>query len=231
MKRLYVLILFIIISSCQKNDEVDINPENLLLGSWTNSVYNQDTETTTFERVYKLPDEQYGVLFERDGNFITRTSGWCGTPPLTFYNTKGSFLLENKIIKVTSQEFPFSFNWEIVSLDEKKLVIRRTLTDQEKDYQKLMVLFSEIETLANSVSCVNSNDWNFIGYGTKACGGFQGYIAYSNKINVSDFLEKVITYTKEEDAYNKKWNIFSNCSIPMKPVEINCVNGFPVFKY
>lgn len=231
MKKLYVLILFIVISSCQKNDEIFINPENLLLGSWTNSVYDSESETTTFERVYKLPDEQYGVLFERNGSFITRTSGFCGTPPLTFYNTKGSFLLENKTIKVTSQEFPFSFSWEIVSLNEKKLVIRRTLTNQEKDYQKLMTLFSEIETLARSVSCTDSNEWSFTGYGTKACGGFQGYIAYSNKINVSDFLEKVTTYTKKEHEYNKKWNIVSNCSVPSKPSEVNCVNGLPVFKY
>ncbi|MCF2874855.1 MULTISPECIES: hypothetical protein [unclassified Tenacibaculum] len=231
MKKIIVLALMIVVSSCQENEDIIIDSENLLLGVWTNSVFNSDTETTTFERVHKLPNEKYGISFQKNGTFVERTSGWCGTPPVTFFNTEGEFLLENKIIKVTSQEFPIDFLWEIVSLDEKKLVVRRTLTDQEKDYQKLMILFSEIETLARSVSCTDSNDWSFIGYGAKACGGFQGYIAYSNKIDVSTFLEKVAAYTKKEDEYNKKWNIVSNCSIPSKPSEVNCVNGFPVFKY
>ena len=236
MKNVYwlktiIFILFITVISCQNNDEIVIDSDNLLIGNWTNAIYNSDTETTTFKRINKLPNEEYGVSFQKNGTFIQRTSGWCGTPPLIFYNVEGSFLLNNKIIKVTSQEFPGNFNWKIISVNEKQLVVKRELTDQEKDHQKLMLLFSEIEELSTSVTCVNGNDWDFIGYGTKGCGGFQGYIAYSNKIDVAAFLQKVADYTEKEDEYNKKWGIVSDCSVPSEPLEVDCVNGSPVLKY
>ena len=224
-----ILTLFITIFSCQNNEELVLDSGNLLLGYWTNAVYN--SEITTFKRANKLPDAEYGVSFQKNGIFIKRTSGWCGTPPLVFYNVEGNFSLKSKLIKVTSQGFPTNFNWKIISLDENKLVVKRVLTDQEKDYQKLMLLFSEIETLSASVSCIISNNWNFTGYGTKACGGFQGYIAYSNEIDVAGFLQKVAEYTQKEDMYNKKWGIVSDCSIPLKPIEVACVNESPVLKY
>ncbi|WP_272150984.1 hypothetical protein [Tenacibaculum aiptasiae] len=231
MKKLILLTLFIMFSSCEKNDKVIIDSDNLLLGSWTNAVNNPDIETTTFERVNKLPQEKDGVSFQKDGTFIKRTSGWCGTPPLIFNNIEGNFILNNDIIKVTFQEVQANFNWKIISLDEKKLVIKRTLTDQEKDHQKLMLLFSEIKNLVSSVSCTNKDKWSFTGYGSKACGGVQGYIAYSKEINVSAFLQKVKVYNQQEDEYNKKWGIISDCSFPAVPVGVDCVNGAPVFKY
>lgn len=226
-----VLTLFITVFSCQNNEDIVVNSDNLLLGYWTNAVYNSNTEETTFERVNKLPEEQYGIYFQRNGVFIQRTSGWCGTPPVVFYNAKGNFLLDNEVVKITSEDFPGNFNWKIISVDEKQLVVKRALTDQEKDHQKIMLLFSEIETLSASVSCSNSNNWNFTGYGTKACGGFQGYIAYSNKIDVAKFLQKVAAYTQKEDEYNKKWGIVSDCSISLKPITVDCVNESPVLKY
>lgn len=231
LKLLHLCIIVAVIISCQKNDDIKIDSENLLLGVWTNSTYDSNTNTTTFERVGELPDEEYGVSFQEDGTYINRSSGWCGTPPLTFFNIEGTFILDKDIVKVNIQDFPGNFQWKIVEVDESKLVVKRELTDQEKDHRILMELFNGIQELSMSVSCIDSNDWDFVAYGSKACGGPQGHIPYSKNINTVTFLEKVAAYTKLEDEYNKKWNIVSDCNLPTQPKSVNCENGHPVLKY
>lgn len=105
------------------------------------------------------------------------------------------------------------------------------LTSQEKDLSNLVGLFTEIEELALSVSCLDANSWNFTAYGAKACGGPQGYIAYSSEINTSLFLQKIEEYTLAEKAYNLKWGIISTCDIQNAPSSIECNNNLPVLRY
>ena len=74
--------------------------------------------------------------------------------------------------------------------------------NQNDDLSDLQAMFEEIETLARSVVCEDSDEWNFVSYGSKACGGPQGYIAYSAQINVENFLSLVEDYTITEREYN-----------------------------
>lgn len=215
--------------SCSENSELEIDPNNLLIGNWTEPIYNN--ESITFKRSNTLQNNSYGVSFINTGVFIEHTSGWCGTPPLIFTNYSGNWQTQDRLIMVSMQHFPGNFNWRIVSLTENQLVVQRELTAQEKEHQNLITLFNEIETIANSVPCTDANDWSYSAYGTKACGGPQGYIAYSNKINHVAFLKKILDYTQLEDVYNKKWGIISTCDTPSQPVEIVCENGSPVLKY
>lgn len=92
-------------------------------------------------------------------------------------------------------------------------------------------IFAEIEFLANSKECLNSSEWTFTSFGSKACGGPLGYIAYSNNIDTKLFLEKIETHRTLQKKYNEKWGIISNCSIPPKPLSIKCENGKPVLEY
>ncbi|MDD7915438.1 hypothetical protein [Polaribacter ponticola] len=62
----------------------------------------------------------------------------------------------------------------------------------------MVALFTEIEELTLSVSCLDANSWKLTAYGVKACGDSQGYIAYSSEINTSLFLEKIDEYTLAE---------------------------------
>ena len=101
--------------------------------------------------------------------------------------------------------------------------------DQERD--ALLVLLDEIETMANSVVCDDASDWNFVAYGHKACGGPQGYIAYSNQINVTAFLILIENYTEAERDYNLKWGIISTCDLPATPSGVSCENGDAVLNY
>ena len=217
------------LGACSENSELEIDTNNLLIGNWTEPTYNN--ESITFKRSNTLQNNNYGVSFKTAGVFIEHSSGWCGTPPLVFIDYEGDWQLQGTLITVMTQNFPGDFNWRIISLTENQLIVKRELSEQEKEHRILMDLFNEIELIANSVDCSNSNDWTYTAYGSKACGGPQGYIAYSTLINEVDFLKKVKHYTKSEDEFNIKWGIISTCEFSQPPVKIVCENGSPVLKY
>jgi hypothetical protein len=106
-------------------------------------------------------------------------------------------------------------------------------TSQESENQNLTAMYNEIisTSMVNSTSCTNPAEWSFTPIGSKACGGPTGVIAYSLKINVPVFLKKVEDYTKTEQAYNKKWGIFSTCNVLLPPAKVDCVNGKPTLIY
>lgn len=228
----YIIILFLaIFSSCEENETPNIDANNLLVGIWSDAAYNPKNETTTYKRVASLPEEKYAIAFHEDNTFTERTSGWCGTPPLTFFNVDGSFSLQNDVVSILVNSYPNSYALRIVNVSETELTVKRELTSQETDHQNLMKLFEEITSLANSKSCNDSNNWTYTAYGSKACGGPQGFIAYSTEIDVTTFLEKVAQYTNTEDAYNNKWGIASTCDLPAQPKSVVCENGKAVLKY
>ncbi len=96
--------------------------------------------------------------------------------------------------------------------------------------QEMETLKAEITALANSEKCNNATDWKSVGLGVKACGGPVSYIAYSNKIDEKDFLEKVDFYNQKSTEYNKKYNLQSDCMLVIAPENIVCENERPVFK-
>lgn len=104
-------------------------------------------------------------------------------------------------------------------------------TSQEEELANLQELKTEIINLSESVTCEDSNNWSFTAIGHKACGGPTGYIAYANNIDVEYFLSLVSTYTATQKAYNQKWGIVSDCSLPQKPNAVICKDDTPVFKY
>lgn len=227
-KLLTVFSLIFVFNSCENNDPI-IDSNNLLLGFWIEPTY--DNETTTFKRSNSFKEDAYGISFSKNGDFITQTSGWCGTPPLTFFKINGTFSLNEPLIDITSESYPTNYTWRIVSLTENELIVKRELTSQEKDHRALMDLFYEIQNLAYSVSCSDANDWLFTAYGAKACGGPQGYIPYSNKIDTVAFLQKIEAYTQAEKEYNFNHGVVSTCDIPASPKSVVCENGYPTLKY
>ena len=102
---------------------------------------------------------------------------------------------------------------------------------QEQQAQNLDQMFSEIEILATSENCDDSAEWTFTSYGSKACGGPLGFIAYPINIGTELFLKKIEEYTTAQQEFNQKWGIVSDCSVPSQPSEIICENGRPVFEY
>lgn len=92
-------------------------------------------------------------------------------------------------------------------------------------------LFEKIKTLSESKTCSESSNWTFTAYGTKACGGPIGYIAYSKCINTADFLNKVSVFTELQSQYDMKHGAVSTYEVPPPPTSVNCVNDKPVLVY
>jgi hypothetical protein len=103
--------------------------------------------------------------------------------------------------------------------------------DQDKELEKLNEMYAEIKSLAESTACTNADNWSFTAFGAKACGGPIGYIAYSDEIDVAYFLQLVANHAQKQDAYNLKWGINSDCSVPEEPTGVVCENNLPVFVY
>lgn len=92
-------------------------------------------------------------------------------------------------------------------------------------------LYEEIVSLAESEICTNPSDWDFVGLGSKPCGGPWEYIAYSKKINVKNFLEKVQQYNDLQREDNIRNNRFSNCLFVGPPSGITCEGGKAILIY
>lgn len=102
---------------------------------------------------------------------------------------------------------------------------------QEQEAENLDQLFSEIESLASSESCEDATKWAFTSFGSKACGGPVGFIAYATTIDTVLFLERIESHRAAQQAFNQKWAIASDCSAPLEPTSVLCENGNPVFEY
>lgn len=101
----------------------------------------------------------------------------------------------------------------------------------EQEQQLLNEKLAEIISITNSTNCTDASLWEIIPIGAKACGGPTGYIAYSDTINEVAFLNLVANYTEEQNQFNLKWGVLSDCSVPTMPIGVNCINNQPVFIY
>lgn len=108
--------------------------------------------------------------------------------------------------------------------------IRKASTQLEDD-QLLSDLYLEILSLSTSYTCSDESDWKYTAIGVKACGGPAAYIAYSLKLDVGAFLAKVSYYTHQQEAYNIKWGITSDCTIPPEPKGVTCEEGMALLEY
>ncbi len=102
---------------------------------------------------------------------------------------------------------------------------------QAEERANLDALLVDILEMASSIPCTNAADWTYTDYGDKACGGPVGFIAYPTNINTALFLAKVAEHRSAQEAFNEKWEVFSDCSLPRVPTAIRCENGVPVFEY
>jgi hypothetical protein len=100
MKRLYLILIFIssLSYSCSK-DEIKIDPDNLLIGVWNYTTYQDNTMVYTRNQEFK---DINCYKFNVDGSLIERkNSGWCGTPPISYADYQGTWtMLNDTLIKI-----------------------------------------------------------------------------------------------------------------------------------
>lgn len=95
----------------------------------------------------------------------------------------------------------------------------------------MQIIYKEMVSLSESETCSNSGDWLFTPYGSKACGGPIGYIAYSKKIDQVYFLGLVDRFTQLQAEHNQKTGAVSDCALAIRPIAVTCENGKPKFVY
>ena len=132
--------------------------------------------------------------------------------------------------------FVFTILFLIYSCDknDEGIHIENDGTTMEEDIQALSVLSLEILTLAESVQCNDPGTWKFIATGSKPCGGPMGYLAYSTTMGpvaTAAFLQSVALYNAMHEAFNIKWEIFSDCALVPAPSGVACVDGAAVLIY
>lgn len=125
--KIILLILLVTHIGCDTaDDSIQIDESDKLLGHWINPIASESE--TKFERAKSLKEGAYGISFLTERNFIERSSGWCGTPPLIFADFKGAWEKDDSVITITIDNGMNSLediNWKIKSLNDQYLIIER----------------------------------------------------------------------------------------------------------
>lgn len=100
---------------------------------------------------------------------------------------------------------------------------------QQQDKDHLTKLIKEIEAAIQKETCTDANDWIFAPIGSKPCGGPSSYIAYPKKME-AQILPEIEKFTEMQTAFNKKYQLISDCMIIAPPTGIECVDGKAVLQ-
>ena len=125
MKKVQILLVILValMVSCSK-DDIKVDPDNLILGVWNYSSYQDNT--MIFTRNIKFTDNQ-AYKFIDDGTVIERqNAGFCGTPPITYTDNTGTWtIINDNLIRIKVPYWGGTLNYrlEIVSLDETTLKV------------------------------------------------------------------------------------------------------------
>jgi hypothetical protein len=128
MKKLFVLLLAVLLISCEKDLlESDALGENAgIVGTWIANGYEDDL--TLLIRGEELDLLKYGFIIKEDGTFLERkNAGWCGTPPITYDNFEGTWeALSDSLLDITVAYWggTMTYQMRIKSLDAEELKIR-----------------------------------------------------------------------------------------------------------
>lgn len=100
---------------------------------------------------------------------------------------------------------------------------------QQQDREMLAVMIKDIEDQIAKVSCNDASQWKYAAIGAKPCGGPSSYIAYPIELE-DELLPKIETFTQMQSAFNKKYQLMSDCMLVQPPTAIECVDGKAVLK-
>ncbi len=97
--------------------------------------------------------------------------------------------------------------------------------NEEEDVARLEHMEQEILESISDLSCSDSTDCQYIGFGDKPCGGYWRYLIYSvNNVDSVLLIEKVRKYNDYNKTLNIRYGWVSDCSLPRIPV-LTCLEG------
>jgi len=97
--------------------------------------------------------------------------------------------------------------------------------NQDSEKTVLEKLAKELRTMADDSVCSDEYVCDFIGFGSKPCGGNWEYLVYSSSIDVNNFRKRIKKYNELEKNYNTKYSIVSDCMMAMPPTSTTCEDG------
>jgi hypothetical protein len=126
MKRIFLFLILpsLLLLACSK-DEINTDPDNLLLGVWNYSDYQSDA--AVFARSTNFTDN-HCYRFNNDGTLTERkNSGWCGTPPVTYADYDGTWrLINDTLIHINvgywGGSMTYGLDIETINSDSLKIV-------------------------------------------------------------------------------------------------------------
>jgi hypothetical protein len=126
MKKNFIILILIssLFSFCTK-DEIKINPNNLLIGIWDFSDYQDNAIIFTRSREFI---DNYCYKFNSDGTLIERNiAGRCATPPVSYTDYRGRWtILNDTLIHLNVEYFDISGSYkldiEAVTLNSLKII-------------------------------------------------------------------------------------------------------------
>jgi hypothetical protein len=99
------------------------------------------------------------------------------------------------------------------------------LGTQPEDQATLYRMRGEIIALIGTPSCTGQGDCRYIALGAKPCGGPWEYLIYSRAtVDELTLRFKVSKYNAFNGAYNRRYNISSDCMV-VPPPRVGCVGG------
>lgn len=118
-----ILLLFILfISGCNKMHPYDWE---IPYGSWKFHSYEDDAVIYQLTESYE--QDEGGFSIKTDNDFIYRSHGFCGTPPLVYADIEGVWEeLDENVLKVNYIEFDFEVEWVMEILLHQPYFIKVT---------------------------------------------------------------------------------------------------------
>jgi hypothetical protein len=125
--------LILVLAACSSTSEPEPGPgpQGSLVGVW---IFENETEdgTRTYTRAAALAGDRNGYEFGGHGGLKVRTSGWCGTPPLTWANLDGLWEeVDPGLVKIRHawRGTPRQYELEIISVSARRLTCRERTGD------------------------------------------------------------------------------------------------------
>ncbi|MUU78971.1 hypothetical protein [Winogradskyella endarachnes] len=101
----------------------------------------------------------------------------------------------------------------------------------EEIFEELQQQKIAIEDYAATSICGEDYECQFIGFGSKPCGGPWEYLIYTTSIDTEQLIIMVNDYNELENNYNELCGGASDCSIPSQPIGFTCEDNqcIPIF--
>lgn len=129
-----IFLLVGLISGCSKK----YDPENPVQGLWVLDKYDYigNEEIISFHRASKFEHDKPGYAFQANGLLISRqNAGWCGTPPISYVETKGDWNTNGKTINLNGIFWGGTFNiqYEITQVNSNVLRVKQISSKYNMD--------------------------------------------------------------------------------------------------